>query len=720
MMSRGFERIAITGVGAVSALGPDAATTFGRLVAGDVAIAPLGLFDTDGQRSRMAAEVTGLSVADVAPRDQIEAWSRSDALAVLAAREAVRSARLDATARLHLAVGATTGGMFEAEDVLASMSGAGSADSVRRLLAYPLSTSADRIAETLGRVDRRVTICSACSSGAVALVQGASWLAAGQADAVLAGGTDGLCRLTFTGFNALGATSPEACRPFDVRRDGLTLGEGAAFVVLEPESAARRRGARVLAWLSGWAVAAEAHHITHPEPSGAIAAGLIRQALERAGLSTRDLDYVNAHGTGTLANDAMEARALSAALGDEAERVVVSSSKGQLGHTLGAAGALEAVATVLALAEGVLPPTGGLEQPDPALPLHHVIGRGRPAALRAALSSSFGFGGTSAVLAFEHADAAARPVARDARPLAITAAVTLGAGRLMEGSGCALHAGEAGSGEALPADPLSLLDAARSRRFDRASTLVSLGAERALAAAGLGRDGVGLVAGTAFGNVERSVAFLRRVLDRGPRFASPADFPHLLPSAPSGNASIYAGLTGPVVSVSDVSTSPEAALAVGASFVSLGLANAVIAGSAEPEDRIVQQVLGPLHAGREASAAEGAAWLLIEAHREAVERGATVLARIARIASRADELEPPRDPLRALVVVAAKEVERLAGSAWVDVPRRGLVADVGAHEARGGFALAAGVALVARGTADDVLVCGSERDRVYLVHLRSP
>jgi 3-oxoacyl-[acyl-carrier-protein] synthase II len=721
-MKPATDRIAVTGVGIVSALGPDATTSFRRLIAGEVGFSPISLFDVEGQRSKIAAEVPGLRVADVVPESERPAWSRSDAMAVIAAREALAQAELGRAARLALAIGATTGGMFEAEDVLASMRDDAPVESMRRLLSYPLSTSADHVAQAVGSVVRRVTICSACSSGAMALVQGASWLLSGQADAVLAGGTDGLCRLTLTGFNALGATSLEACRPFDARRDGLTLGEGAGFLLLETESAARARGARVLGFLSGWSVGAEAHHITHPEPSGATAARLIEGALRRAGLAPGDIDYVNAHGTGTLANDAMETRALSSALGPEIERVAVSSTKGQLGHTLGAAGAIEAAITVLALDQGVLPPTGGLEQPDPELRLQHVMGKGQKRALRAALSSSFGFGGTGSVLAFEHAAREnRRQHPRSSPRLVVTAAVTIGRRGVVEGAANRMHV-EAGGGAPAPIDPLAALDPARSRRFDRASALVTLGAERALAATGLAATGVGLVAGTAFGNVERSVAFLERVFQRGPRFASPADFPHLVPSAPSGNASIYAGLSGPVVAVSDVSTSAEAALEVAAAFVSLGLASAVIAGSAEPEDRIVARVLGPLHARRPPSSDEGSGWLLIEARGSAQQRGAPLLAEILRIACSVSELAPPVVAERARVVLANAGAADalLAGSPWANVARLPLSADVGTHEARGAFALAAAAALIATGAADEVVACGCEAERTHLVQLVRP
>ncbi|MEB2324431.1 MAG: beta-ketoacyl-[acyl-carrier-protein] synthase family protein, partial [Sorangiineae bacterium] len=587
-------RIAVTGVGAVSALGIGARSSFARLVAGERGFGPVTLFDVADQRSQLAAEVRGLRVDEVAPAGEAARWSRSDRMAVLAAKDALESAGL-AGGPLSLALGATTGGMFEAEAALAaSVEGASSESLAAALVAYPISATAEHLAATIEGVERSVTICSACSSGAVAIVEAAAWLESGRAERALAGGVDSLCRLTFTGFGALGALDPRPCRPFDQARAGLGLGEGAAFLVLESERAARARGARVLAWLSGWAVAAEAHHITHPDPSAVRAIELIRAALAGGGLSPRDIDYVNAHGTATPQNDAMEARALAGVFGDELTRVRVSSSKGQIGHTLGAAGALEAAFTVLALEQGVAPPTGGLESPDPSLPLRHVLGEGERAELRAALSSSFGFGGTGAVLAFERAAAAPRPrPERAARSrLVVTGVATLGPAGALAGASNTAYADPSAAREPAPLALLERLDPARSRRFDHVTASVCVGVEAALAAAALSPARVGLVSGTAFGNVERSAAFLRRALERGARAASPAEFPHLVPSAPAGNASIYLGLTGPVVTVSALETSAEAAFALAADWLDLGLAPAMVAGGADPGDPVVARALG--------------------------------------------------------------------------------------------------------------------------------
>ncbi|HEY3497597.1 MAG TPA: beta-ketoacyl-[acyl-carrier-protein] synthase family protein [Polyangiaceae bacterium] len=710
-----FERVAVTGVGVVSALGYGAAATFDRLVAGERGIRELRLFDALDARCRLAAEVPDLDVRAVAPPDEAEHWSRSDALAVLAAREALAQAGARG-GRLGVSLGGTTGGMLETEGGLL----AGPLDRVEParvepLLSYPLDVTTERVGRAVGAV-RFSTVCAACASGALALVEAVEWLASGSVERVIAGGSDGLCRLTFFGFDSLGALATEPCRPFDRRRAGLSLGEAAAFLVLERESTARARGAEILAFLSGAATGAEAHHITHPEPSGAHASKLVRRALSSAGLGPSDIDYVNAHGTGTLQNDAMEAKALLDALGGEAGRVFVSSSKGQLGHTLGAAGAVEAVACVLALQRGVVPPTGGLEEPE--VPgLRHVFTRGVPAPLRSALSGSFGFGGTGAVLVFEQAAAARREQRRDrARAVAITGACAVSAaGVLASTQACEqLLGGARGSGGPIAPDPLAALDPERSRRFDRHAALVTLGAERALADAAAAPEGIGLVVGTAFGSVERSVRFVLRAADRGVRRANPADFPHLVASASSGNGSIYLGLTGAALCCSDGAASYAAALASALAFLATGQAGAVLAGGAEGFDPVVAEVLGKASG---APRSEGAGFVLLEGAEAAQARGARVLSWIegswlAPFGSRLDDCVRAPSSTRCRVVIDAPSAElgrALDASRWGASARSSVVEAAGLHEALGALALVTAVGLIAGEAADEVLVASMGR-----------
>jgi 3-oxoacyl-[acyl-carrier-protein] synthase II len=715
------ERIAITGLGVVSSLGFGREESFRRLCAGERGIGPVSLFDATGLRSRIAAEVRGLDVAAIAPRGEADDWSRSDALALIAAREALSHAAHVEGTPLGLALGGTTGGMYETERALAKIPrGSIQPRDARRLLDFPLAVSVERVARALGSVVRSATVCSACSSGAVAIALGASWLLSGRVQRVVAGGVDGLCQLTFTGFNALGAVDPEPCRPFDASRAGLTLGEGASCLILELESRARHRGAPIIAYLSGWGVASEAHHVTHPEPSGARASAVLMSALRNADLSPSEIDYVNAHGTGTIQNDAMEARALEQVFGHDLGRVWVSSSKAQVGHTLGAAGAIEAAITALALNRGQLPPTAGLETPEES-GLRHVRAANQSAPLRAALSSSFGFGGACAVLAFEAPGAEPRRLPwPEPESVVISGAASFGVLGLQSGVGSARYLSDPppSAPSALVGDPLSLLDPDRSRRFGRASALVVATAERALLDAERAPEAVGLVVGSAFGDVERSVRFLQKVLEHGPKFASPAEFPQLIASTGSGNASIYLGLTGPCLSVSEFGTSAESAVSVAISLLEAGLAPAMLAGAAEARDGIVDAVLG-------GERGEGGGFVVLETARTAGRRARAPLARLVEhraergTAARAfAELVAPA--ARACVVSArlpASVAGALARSTWGAVPVHNLATRLGYHEAMGALALAVAAAELAARRVEQALVVSADLDTVYLTRL---
>jgi 3-oxoacyl-[acyl-carrier-protein] synthase II len=691
-----FARLAVTGVGVVSALGLDAEATFWRLCRGERGIGPISLFDPLDARSKVAGEVRGLDVRAVVP-DGDANWSRTDAMALVAAREALGQA--GRAGRLGVSVGGTTGGMLETEAGLVG----GNLEHIeperaRRLLDHPLDRTATRLAAVFGAV-RHSTLCAACASGAIAVARAAAWLEHGAADQVLAGGADGLCRLTFYGFDSLGALDPEPCRPFDRARRGLSLGEGAGFLVLEREATARARGAQILGFFAGTSLGAEAHHITHPEPSGTPSAELIRRALEVARLEPQAVGYVNAHGTGTPQNDAMEVKALHAAFGDHAVRVLVSSSKGQLGHTLGAAGAIEAVVTVLALARGVAPPTAGLEVPeDPTL--RHVVGSAVAGRLDVALSCSFGFGGTGAVLVFEREDAPLREVRRAA------------ARRTVVTGTAALH-GSTG-------DPRMALDPERSRRFDRGTAFVTRGAEEALADARAARSDFGIVSGSAFGSVSRSVGFVLRALSRGVRRANPAEFPHLVTSAATGNASVYLGLRGPAVGVTAGAGGAEEALEVALSLHDFSRGG-LVAGAAEEVDPIVAAVLGAFATvSGSVPRSEGGGFLVIEDERVALARKAPIRAVVhapLRVAAKTPFPTSfgPTGPGRAVVITGLLSVEAraaLRSSLWGSCPERSIVAG-GAHEATGAVALAAAASAVSSGDVEEALAC-SGMDDVWL------
>jgi 3-oxoacyl-[acyl-carrier-protein] synthase II len=730
----------VTGLGLVTPLGVGVDATWDGLVRGDRAIAPITLFDTAGQRATLGAEVRGVTVPDGGAAHAVV--SRTSAMALLAAEEAIRAAKLDVRAeRVGLVVATTTGGMLETECLLASMH----ADPALRALhaemrCHPITATAELLEEKLGPFLRVRTIASACSSGANALLVAAAWLRAGGVDAVVAGGADSLCRLTLTGFNALGAIDPAPCRPFDRDRKGTTLGEGAGFLVLEAPERARARRATPVAVLAGWAAGSEAHHITNPEPEGSLAAALMARALDRAGLSPVDLDYVNAHGTGTPHNDAMEASALARALGPEILRVPVSSSKGQIGHTLGAAGAVEAAITVLVVARATLVPTAGLETPDPAMPLAHVLRVGRSVRrVRAALSSSFGFGGMDTVLAFSEAHGdRARTVTRPADSAAVasapvlTGAAIFGPGGLLGVGGCAdaLDA-EPAKGPSVDAD--AYLDPERARRLDRASRLATVAAAHALAEGGAGSaeaTDAGIVLGTVFGAVDASAAFLHRAFEKGPRLAPPAEFPNLVASAPVGHVSIYLGARGPSLATADLAASGESAFFHAIDLVDGGESDRVVAGALDLASDIVDRALGPLFCP---DAPEGAVRrrdmagvVVVESERAARARGARILARVARSFEwRRDDAEvaralgsPAGDRAEVILVRATAAAEALVGrTGWADLPRRACTSLAGNGDAQGAAALAVAAARVGTGRVWESLVLSHWPDRGYAVVL---
>ncbi len=281
-----------------------------------------------------------------------------------------------------------------------------------------MSATADRLFEAAHPFRRTRTLCSACSSSANAIAIADTWIRTGKSTRVLAGGTDALCRLTYIGFNLLQAMDPSPCRPFDGKRLGMNIGEGAAFLLLESDESARARGVTPIAEIGGWAIGSEAHHITNPEARGTTAERLVRAAVARGGMSLDDVGYVNAHGTATPHNDRMEAAALAEVFGARLADLPVSSCKGQIGHTLGAAGAIEAAVTRRSRSRRACSrPTAGLVEPDAALAtMRHVREKGMPARVRLALSNSFGFGGSNTVLAIAEAERfSARPSPRTVR-----------------------------------------------------------------------------------------------------------------------------------------------------------------------------------------------------------------------------------------------------------------------------------------------------------------
>ena len=683
-MNSQFTRVAITGIGAVTALGDSAHQTFTRLAAGEQGISAIAEHDITNLPVAIAAEIKGLRVSDVVPNGRQGIYSRADALALIAVQEALQQSKLGAT-ECFLASGTTGGGVREAMPWLMNPAAMPLDPAItQKLMAYPLFATADRLCECIPTIRHSATFCSACSSSATAIIQAALWLQRGQCECAVAGGTESLSLLTLMGFAALGAIASAPCRPFDSARSGMSLGEGAAYLVLESERHALQRNAEVLAWLDGFSLGAEAYHITHPEPSGQVAARLISQALGRAGVAPSMVSYFNAHGTGTVPNDSMEARALRVVFGDLEMQPLVSTVKGQLGHTLGAAGAIEAAMTILAMNHGVAPPTVGLSTAGEDTALNHVIGSARTMSCKHALSSSFGFGGLGAVLAFAHVDSSCAATADEPHRVVISAALSLhdDSHVIPAGGTPEEEDHENQSAMRLSADPLLQLDPERSRRFDRLAALACGGIDRALQSANVDPSHAGLLVGNAMGNVKRLSASMTRVKARGVRGMAPVEFPQLVHSSMAANASIYHGLHGPVLTVSDPGLCGGVAVDCASSLLACGLAEVMVVGAVEAYDDGAILTQDPYAASRSEIARPGEVsdWFVLETEQHARLCNRVPLARI--VESRVNvgnwaqllrDLGPPTSPTDACLLIyglKAAAVDRVAKlSGWWGVRR---------------------------------------------------
>jgi 3-oxoacyl-[acyl-carrier-protein] synthase II len=401
------ERTVVTGLGTVNAVAASAAEFLTALETGTCGIGPLTLFDTAEFKVHIAGEVASFKPATLLPQGvSLKRTSRADQLALCAGLEALQDAGLyplpeSLRPDTGIVIGGGAGGMLEAEAVFGrSARGLSIGDRYSRFASFCCAATSDHLSAHLKTYGPKTTFMTACSSGATAIGYARDLIAAGASPVVLCGGTEALSRVTFGAFNAINAVDRDPCRPFDRNRQGLSLGEGAGMLVLEAGSHALARGAKIYAEVCGYGLSADAHHMTAPAPAGGGAVDSMRAALADAGLSPGAIDYVNAHGTATPANDLMETQAIKSVFGDHAYRLAVSSIKAMTGHSLAAAGAVEAVAVALSLHHRFLPPTVHLTTPDPDCDLDYVSEGARPAALRYTLSNSFAFGGNNTSLIF--------------------------------------------------------------------------------------------------------------------------------------------------------------------------------------------------------------------------------------------------------------------------------------------------------------------------------
>lgn len=393
-------RIVITGLGIFCGAGKDVPSFSAALLNGKSGIAPLDLFDVSAFPSTIGVQVKDYDPADYFGHKQLVKLSRSDQFGLIAAGEALAASGITschAPYDLGVVVGAGAGGMFQSEQWLKAhlMGGRARPSLLRGILPDKTATV---IAERFRLAGYQGTVTTACSSSATAIGWGADMIATGRLKGVVCGGADTLSILTFAGFNSLKVVDSEPCSPFSLGRQGISLGEGAAFMVLEAEESARERGATIYGHILGYATAGEAYHMTAPEPTGSSAARVMTEALRVAGVSADCVGWVNAHGTGTPLNDVVESKAMKLVFGDLAAKVPLVSTKALTGHCLGAAGAIEGVATVIALNAGTIPQTLNFRGRDPECDLDYCHEGPRRSDSDIALSNSFAFGGNISAL----------------------------------------------------------------------------------------------------------------------------------------------------------------------------------------------------------------------------------------------------------------------------------------------------------------------------------
>ena len=655
----GAERVVVTGVAVSCALGESTDQVWKAVRDGASGIRLTERLDV----AKLSCHYSGeMGEGPRAPRGHRGRADRATRLALSAAADAVESAGLVLSTvdpyRAGVALGTSVGGLDEGEQFHWELL-AGGVDATRphHLLVYPLYTAADAISAGHGLKGPKVVISNACAAGANSIGYATDAIRNGRADVMLAGGVDVLDILSLAGFDSLKALDPDPCAPYS-RSTGLNIGEGAAILVLEAESLAERRKATPLAYLRGYALTSDAHHATAPDPAGSGARRAMQRALAQSGLKPSDVDYINGHGTGTPANDSAETKAVDALF--DGAPPPMSSTKSQIGHTLGAAGAIEAAVCVLALRDGVLPPTVNVAAPG-SVGRDIVAQVARPADVDVIVSNSFAFGGNNCALVLGR-EPGPEPVAPRRRVVitGVGPVTPVGVGRadVLD----ALRAGTVAIGaardldtrlartdlvaEVPPASYRRLVDPAYARRLDQLGLLVLAASRTALQSAGyqVTRDNserVGMVFGTFTGPLETVAKLTDTIGTQGPDRVNPRLFPNSVMNAAAGHACLSLQIRGPLSTLATGCVSGLAGLGYAADLVRTGEAEVMLAVSADEltdllhfgYDRLgllARESVRPYDQVASGCAlGAGGVAVVVESLDHALARGATILAELA-------------------------------------------------------------------------------------------
>jgi 3-oxoacyl-[acyl-carrier-protein] synthase-1/3-oxoacyl-[acyl-carrier-protein] synthase II len=565
----------ITGLGIIAANGCGVDEVWNALRAGKSGLRPLTLFQSPRYGQIPAGEIQQDLLALGAPSH----GSRSDQLGWLAAREAIAAAKInfsECADRAGVVLGCSVGGSFDSERFLTTLI------KEKKMRARPTrfhecASVVDLLADEFGLLGPSMAVTTACSSSALAIATAAEMIMAGEADVMLAGGADSLSRMTWGGFHSLLLVDSAGCRPFDAKRAGTSLGEGAGILILESEEFARRRGAKILARLTGWGASCDAHHTTAPHPEGEGAVAAMQAALKRAGLKSSDINYINAHGTGTRDNDLVEAKALKEVFG---ERVPpFSSTKQFFGHALAASGAMEAVVSVEALRHQEIPSNPGFLESDPAIGLVPVT-KFQSAPLTHVMSNSFGFGGNNAVLIVSVPERIPQTRAPEKIQIAVNGIGVISPNTIsVREIEPPLPPGKVLVHSCGALADTALLTPNQRRRFGRLVHMALIAARRGHAPDPTQRLAVAI--GTGLGCLEDAGIFLENLISKDEREPMPARFPNSVHYAPAAQIAIDQDACALNSAPTMGEISFESALWQGMSQLKIGETDCVLAGAVD-------------------------------------------------------------------------------------------------------------------------------------------
>lgn len=649
-MTSAKDRCVITGLGMISAIGENAEECFRNALLGKSGIRHTTRVDTKDCYADCAAEVPDEYLADLAAHTELDRAAR---LGVKASLEALRDAGLSdlgGSARASVIMGSCVGGVVSIEHYYTH--GKPKED----VLKMPISAIASQVARLTGAGGVVTNIANACAAGTMSIAYAADLIRAGRADIVIAGGADAFASVPYAGFLSLHALDAEPCSPFN-RSSGITLGEGAGAVIVESYEHAAARGARILCEVLGSGIGSDAYHITAPRPDGKGQMEAIRRAMESSGLAEADIGYVNAHGTGTAKNDEAELLSLHTLFDGKNDSLAVSSTKSMTGHCLGAAGAMEAVFSVKALTEGIIPPTLGFRAEDmPRLAeragrIDFCPNEAKKKKLSAVMNNSFAFGGNNASIVFGKSSDTL-PEKPKGREVVITGAgvlTPLGSGLPAYLSACRddLRIREANVCSPVDDAELAAAGAERSfyRKLDRFSRMQLISGMQALQSAGYtvteeNAPETGILVGTSEGALAPGCDFEALIAEKGNAGGSAFKFPNTVYNAAGGYLSIAAGVRGYNVTVTNGAQSGLAAIAHAALVIRDGKADAMLASGTDENCEIIGELYQKLghvsssvpapYAGTQGFAlSDGSVTLLLEEKEKAIANGAEALCRVS-------------------------------------------------------------------------------------------